>query len=63
MSDEAYDSMSEIQAQAWFRARAREIYQKDGMIEVDENASVSLGDDPGAYVQAWVWVPLRDEED
>ena len=31
--------------------------QRDGEIEVDENAEVSLGDDAGAYVQAWLWVP------
>jgi len=29
-------------------------------IEVDEGAKVSHGDEPGAYVQAWVWIP--DEE-
>lgn len=35
---------------------ARAQYQKDGEIEVDDGAKVSRGDDPGAYVQAWVWV-------
>ena len=28
----------------------------DGELEVDENATVSMGEDPGAYVQAWLWV-------
>jgi len=28
----------------------------DGDFEVDPGAVVSKGDDPGAYVQAWVWV-------
>jgi hypothetical protein len=36
--------------------RARKEYQRDGEIEVDDNAVVSRGSDPGAYVQAWVWV-------
>lgn len=29
---------------------------RDGDLEIDSNAVVSLGDDPGAYVMAWVWV-------
>ncbi|MDT0618484.1 hypothetical protein RM531_08340 [Salinisphaera sp. P385] len=39
---------------------ARERYQSDGEIEVDEGASISKGDDPGTYVQAWVWVYDKD---
>ena len=38
-------------------AKAREMHARDGAIEVDANAIVSRGDDPGAYVAAWVWVP------
>lgn len=38
---------------------------EDGEIEVDDGAVVSPGDDPGAYVMAWLWVPeqkpSRDE--
>ena len=29
---------------------------EEGYIEVDDNASVSLGTEDGAYVQAWIWV-------
>ena len=29
---------------------------KGGELEVDEGATVSMGDDLGAYVQAWLWV-------
>ena len=29
-------------------------------IEIDDNAAVSRGGDPGAYVQAWVWVADDD---
>lgn len=29
---------------------------KDGELEIDDGAVVSMGDDPGAYVMAWVWV-------
>ena len=43
----------------WFRARAKELYYRDGEIEIDSNAIISRGDDPGAYVAAWVWVPFE----
>lgn len=35
---------------------AREKYESEGSIEIDESAKVSRGDDPGAYVAAWLWV-------
>ena len=46
----------------WFRSRARELYHEDGEIEVDGDASVSIADDEGAYVAAWVWVPLTEKK-
>ena len=39
-----------------YREAAEAQYGSDGEIEIDSGAVVSLGDDPGAYVQAWVWV-------
>lgn len=42
-----------------YRQRAWELFHEDGEIEIDECAVVSLGEDPGAYVMAWVWVPAR----
>lgn len=47
----------------WLRARAMEIYYRDGKVEIDSDAIVSRGDDPGAYVAAWVWVPFKKEDD
>jgi hypothetical protein len=35
---------------------ARDQYGEEGACEIDDNAVVSHGSDPGAYVQAWVWV-------
>jgi hypothetical protein len=32
------------------------LHHKDGEVEIDDDAKVSRGEDPGAYVQAWVWV-------
>ena len=46
----------------WFVARAKEKYHDEGTLEIDDHAIVSRPDDmihaEGAYVQAWVWVPL-----
>jgi len=39
---------------------ARELYQREGETEIDDGAVVSRGSDPGAYVQAWVWVYESD---
>jgi len=40
--------------------KAAEKQQKDGEIEIDRDAVVSKGADPGAYVMAWIWI--YDEE-
>ncbi len=29
---------------------------RDGELEIDAGAVVSKGDDPGAYVMAWLWI-------
>ena len=47
----AYSSDDDIQD------RARELFSIDGEIEIDIDADISRGDEDGAYVQAWVWVP------
>ena len=39
----------------WYREQAMN-QSKGGELEVDEGATVSMGGDPGAYVQAWLWV-------
>jgi hypothetical protein len=44
-----------------FRTRARELYHEEGQIEVDADARVSVAVG-GAYVEAWVWVPLEKEQ-
>ncbi len=48
-----------------FRQLAKDLYQDEGRIEIDDNAIVSRGVEPveGAYVQAWVWVGVEDEDD
>jgi hypothetical protein len=53
----------DLKSDDWFRARARDLYERDGYVEVDLDATISRGDDPGAYVQGWVWVPMDEKED
>ena len=48
--------------EAWFRQRAKELYHDEGEIEVDDGAPVSIGEDAGAYVQAWVWVYSEEDD-
>jgi hypothetical protein len=47
---------------AIYRALAWEEWHRDGEVEVDDNAVVSVSDDGGAYVQAWVWVYDPEDE-
>ncbi len=46
-----------------FRQLAKDLYQKNGRIEIDDNAIVSRGAVEGVYVQAWVWVGAEDEDE
>jgi len=47
-------------------AAAKRLHHKDGEVEIDDHdtplptARVSRGEDPGAYVLAWVWVDNSD---
>jgi hypothetical protein len=43
-------------SKAMYRVLAKEILEKDGELEIDEDAIVSLSEDGGAYVQAWVYL-------
>ena len=39
---------------------AREKFEDEGTIEIDDYPTISPGDDSGAYVSAWLWV-AKDE--
>lgn len=43
-----------------YREQAHKEHNKDGECEVDTNGIVSVSDDGGAYVMAWVWVYDKD---
>lgn len=59
----AAETLAEAGRSQKYIVRAAEIYGRDGEIEIDDDAAVSLGADAGAYVQGWLWVPDEDEED
>ncbi len=47
---------------AWLdelRAKAHELYQEEGTLEIDDDAEVSSCPS-GHFVAAWVWVPEED---
>lgn len=35
---------------------------RDGELELDSDARISEGDDNGAYIQVWMWVPFEGTE-
>ena len=39
---------------------ARAMYADGDDVQIDADAKISRGDDCGAYVQAWVWVPYPE---
>lgn len=49
--------------EAHYRAFAQGVLHRDGELEFDDNCLVSIGGDPGAYVQAWKWVDASDLDD
>lgn len=44
------------EALSLIRSAAKERYESAGALEIDPDAIVSISEDDGAYVQAWVWV-------
>jgi hypothetical protein len=61
LDDEEDDSDdSDPEKEARYLEAARRLHQKDGVLEIDDDAIVSMGSDPGAYVAAWVWVSNED---
>lgn len=50
--------MNQKQRHARIVKMAREQYEKEGTLEIDDDELVKLseGDDNGTYVSAWVWV-------
>ena len=29
-------------------------------LEIDDNAKVTMGTEPGAFVEAWIWIPYEE---
>jgi hypothetical protein len=52
------DEQKEQSKLSSYRVAAKSMFfVNDGECEVDDNAIVSDGEEPGAYVAAWIWVP------
>ena len=43
-----------------YRLAAKRLCHIEGEVEIDDNAVVSKGEDDGAYVAAWIWIPDED---
>jgi hypothetical protein len=43
-----------------YRQAAQRLHNRDGECEIDDNATVSVSDDGGAYVLGWMWVTDRE---
>lgn len=56
------DGLTKKQREDYIR-RAKEQYYEEGAVEIDDNAKISVGSDPGVYVQAWVWVYDKENTD
>lgn len=46
--------------EAAYLAHAQSVHQKEGDLEFDDNAKVSISEDGGAYVQGWKWIDRSD---
>jgi hypothetical protein len=53
-----------IQARyAQYRQRAKARFEREGELEIDDDAPVSQREEQGAYVQCWVWIDAPDSEE
>ena len=52
--------MTEEQLKQIYHKHARDNIHREGELEVDDNAKVSISFGNGAYVQCWVWVSDSD---
>jgi hypothetical protein len=44
------------------RKYARDNYEQEGFLEIDDDAIVSESDDNGVYIQMWKWIDFNDTE-
>jgi hypothetical protein len=50
------EDLAEFEDGVPYREYAADHIEKDGDIEIDEDAVVSLGADDGAYIMCWKWI-------
>jgi hypothetical protein len=56
------DGLTKQQREDYIR-KAKQQYESEGFIEIDDNAKLSVGMDKGVYVEAWVWVSDEKEDE
>lgn len=56
LDTEAKEQIEQTALRSRYLPEAKAAYEEEGEVEIDDNALVSAGSEPGAYVQAWVWV-------
>ena len=56
----ALDALAEFADGQPYREYAQAHLHRDGLLEFDDDAAVSLGSDEGAYIMCWKWI---DDED
>ena len=71
MNEETPEELSPEEAA--YLEHAQGVLHRDGDLEFDENAKVSISEDGGAYVQCWKWIdrsvlnemigPVNDDEE
>lgn len=60
LQDAVADFQEELSVSEHYRNYAYDCWHRDGELEIDPTAVVSLSDDGGAYVEAWLWVDDQD---
>jgi hypothetical protein len=50
------ESRKNVDVEEKYREACRANHCRDGELECDDDAVVSIGNDKGAYVQTWTWV-------
>lgn len=56
LRQELRDAARENKRIRQFQQIAREEFNRDGELEFDDECTVSLSEDNGAYVQGWKWI-------
>lgn len=60
LSKRVIETLAQTSEEVAYLEAAQTLHHRDGDLEIDDDATVSLSDDGGAYVLAWIWVSAED---